>query len=449
MKRNYDVIRAQHDALLGANRQKEELTALIVHDLKNPLSSILSNAQYVLSRKQLGPEECESLDDVVRASQSMVRLVMNLLDVSRSEDGALIPHVTEFDLTTLLSEVCKEMGRRVEDKDQQLQPTFAAAVGPVRADRDLIRRVLENLIDNAYKYGPRQTTIRIEILAATMDDGAEPAIEIRVRDEGEGVPVPYRQLIFEKYARVDGRAGPRRAAATAWVWCSAGARSAFTGARSGSRTARGVAAASAFGCPSRACRCPRRVAPLAGAACGVALPLAKRGRLADETPGTRRLLAEYRQEVWSFTDRMFLWLLLGQAVVAIATALQTSPQPWDGLLGRPVARLEGVRPRHRHLGAAAAGGLFASRLGFHAPRDRRRSGPDDVAADPRGRRPPGNALRDLRDRCRSWPCTATSACWCSPAPSPSSTTCWAATCGRIRCTGVRRCRGWRGCPASG
>jgi two-component system sensor histidine kinase/response regulator len=208
LKRNYDVIRAQHDALLGANRQKEELTALIVHDLKNPLSSILSNAQYVLTRKQLGADEFDSLDDIVRASQSMVRLVMNLLDVSRSEDGALIPHVTEFDLSTLLSEVCKEMGRRVEDKDQKLHPTFAAALRPMRGDRDLIRRVLENLIDNAYKYGPRQTTIRIEILSATMDDGADPAVEIRVRDEGEGVPVPYRQLIFEKYGRVAGRGGP-------------------------------------------------------------------------------------------------------------------------------------------------------------------------------------------------------------------------------------------------
>jgi signal transduction histidine kinase len=193
--------------LLGANRQKEELTALIVHDLKNPLSSILSNAQYVLSRKQLGSEESESLDDILRASQAMLRLVMNLLDVSRSEDGALIPHVTEFDLQTLLGEVCKEMGRRLDDKDQKLQPTFVADVGPLRADRDLIRRVIENLIDNAYKYGPRHTTINIEILPATMDDGAEPAVEIRVRDEGEGVPAPYRHLIFEKYGRVEGRAG--------------------------------------------------------------------------------------------------------------------------------------------------------------------------------------------------------------------------------------------------
>ena len=57
---------------------------------------------------------------------------------------------------------------------------------------------------------------------------------------------------------------------------------------------------------------------------------AKRGRLADETPGHTPALAEYRQEVWEFTDRLFLWLLLGQTVLAIVTALLTTPQPWDG-----------------------------------------------------------------------------------------------------------------------
>ncbi|HXT99632.1 MAG TPA: ATP-binding protein [Polyangia bacterium] len=61
----------------------------------------------------------------------------------------------------------------------------------------------------------------------------------------------------------------------------------------------------------------------------------KRGPLANETPGTRRQLAEYRQEVWEFTDRLFLWLLLGQTVLAIITALVASPQPWQGPLGMP------------------------------------------------------------------------------------------------------------------
>jgi signal transduction histidine kinase len=220
LKRNYDVIREQRDALLLAHRQKEELTALIVHDLKNPLSSILSNAEYMLGRGGLGSDERESLGDMLRASQAMVRLVMNLLDVARSEDGALVPYVTEFELDGLLGDVCKEMGRRVEDKEQRIVLTVASDLRPLRADRDLLRRMVENLIDNAYKYSPRRSTIAIEALAATMDDGAEPAVEIRVRDEGDGIPVSYRQSIFEKYMRVDdGRGGGRNSHGLGLVFC--------------------------------------------------------------------------------------------------------------------------------------------------------------------------------------------------------------------------------------
>ena len=202
LRRNYEVIRSQRNELLAAQRQKEELTTLIVHDLKNPLSSILSNVQYVLGRNAPVPDERDALEDVMRASQSMVRLVMNLLDVSRSEDGALVPLVTEFDLPVLLGEVCSEMGRRIEDKEQHLVLAVTPGVGALRGDRDLVRRLLENLIDNAYKYGPRRATISIDLTPGTMDDGAE-AVEIRVRDEGEGIPTAYRQLIFEKYGRFD------------------------------------------------------------------------------------------------------------------------------------------------------------------------------------------------------------------------------------------------------
>ena len=202
--RHLAVISQQRDALVEAQRQKEELTALIVHDLKNPLSSILSNVQFALGQSGIGGEERESLRDVLRASQSMVRMVMNLLDISRSEDGALVPHMSEFELPTLLGEVCSEMQRRIEDKEQRLTLSVAPEVRVMTADRDLVRRILENLIDNAYKYGPRRATIEIEaslLLAA----GGEDTVELRVRDEGEGIPAAYRQKIFEKYARVDGR----------------------------------------------------------------------------------------------------------------------------------------------------------------------------------------------------------------------------------------------------
>jgi two-component system sensor histidine kinase/response regulator len=204
--RNLAVISRQRDALVQAQRQKEELTALIVHDLKNPLSSILSNVEYALGQSTLGGDERDSLRDVLRASQSMVRMVMNLLDISRSEDGALVPHMTEFQLDGLLREVSSEMERRIEDKQQKLELVVAPDVRAMTADRDLLRRILENLIDNAYKYGPRRATIRIEAaLLPRGGDGVADTLELRVRDQGEGIPLAFREKIFEKYARVDGR----------------------------------------------------------------------------------------------------------------------------------------------------------------------------------------------------------------------------------------------------
>ncbi|HEX4404912.1 MAG TPA: hybrid sensor histidine kinase/response regulator [Polyangia bacterium] len=203
--RNLTVISDQRDALVEAHRQKEELTALIVHDLKNPLSSILSNVQYTLAQESFGADERESLRDVLRASQSMVRMVMNLLDISRSEDGALVPHLTDFELPALLGEVCSEMERRIDDKEQKLELAVASDVRVMTADRDLVRRILENLVDNAYKYGPRRATIRLEASLTSARGGAADTVELRVRDQGEGIPSAFRQKIFEKYARIEGR----------------------------------------------------------------------------------------------------------------------------------------------------------------------------------------------------------------------------------------------------
>jgi len=136
----------------------------------------------------------------------MVRMVMNLLDVSRSEDGALVPHMTDFEVRALLGEVGSEMERRIEDKQQRLELAVAPDVHHITADRDLLRRIIENLVDNAYKYGPRRATIRVEAALLPGEAGQAPdTVELRVRDEGEGIPLAFRQKIFEKYARVDGR----------------------------------------------------------------------------------------------------------------------------------------------------------------------------------------------------------------------------------------------------
>jgi two-component system, sensor histidine kinase and response regulator len=201
LKQNYDVIRAQRDDLLEAQRQRKELSTLIVHDLKNPLSSILSNVQFLAASAEMPERGRESLIDVLRASRSMFRMVMNLLDISRSEDGALIARCAPFDLPALLREIGSEMSHRLEEKRQTLVMGIAPEVSGIVADRDLVRRIVENLIDNAYKYSPQGATISLELGPAGGDEAD--AIELRVRDEGEGIPVAYRNRVFEQYVQIE------------------------------------------------------------------------------------------------------------------------------------------------------------------------------------------------------------------------------------------------------
>lgn len=113
--------------------------------------------------------------------------------------------MTEFQLPGLLGEVSSEMERRIDDKSQKLHLQVAPEVGIMTADRDLVRRILENLIDNAYKYGPRNATIALEASILPAESGVAERVELRVRDQGEGIPLVFRQKIFEKYARVGGR----------------------------------------------------------------------------------------------------------------------------------------------------------------------------------------------------------------------------------------------------
>jgi len=193
--RGVELIRTQRDALVAAQRRREELTGLIVHDLKSPLASAIANVRFALGEAGVGQEVREALGDVLTAGMAMNRMIMNLLDIGRSEDGALVPRPEAVAVRALLDEVGAEAARRAADRGQRL--VIESEALEVRADRDLLRRVLENLVDNSLRYSPEGSTVRLE---ARADAGAA---ELRVRDDGLGVPAAYRERIFEKYVTLD------------------------------------------------------------------------------------------------------------------------------------------------------------------------------------------------------------------------------------------------------
>jgi two-component system sensor histidine kinase/response regulator len=193
---NYELIREQRDALVRADRQKQELMDLIVHDLKSPLAGILTNVEFALSTGNMAQEAWDALHDVVGGAQTMLRMVLNLLDISRSEDGLLTPTFDEVDLTALAQEVRVATQRRAEQEKRSLVVQHASPA-IVRAEKDLLRRLLENLVDNSLKYTPRGTTVTIEI------ERRGPNVRLLVKDQGRGVPASERQRIFQKYAQIE------------------------------------------------------------------------------------------------------------------------------------------------------------------------------------------------------------------------------------------------------
>jgi two-component system sensor histidine kinase/response regulator len=193
LREGYELIRTQRDALLAAQAQREALTSLVVHDLKNPLTAILFNAEW-LADNCPDVEDRGSAQQIVGAALAMNRMVMNLLDISRSEDGMLVPRISRVDLSALIGKTASAQSQR--EVQQKLEVSAPKIV--IDADADLLRRLLENLIDNAKKYSPPASTIRVDV------GRGEPGwVELRVIDEGSGIPTPLRERIFDKYARLD------------------------------------------------------------------------------------------------------------------------------------------------------------------------------------------------------------------------------------------------------
>lgn len=198
-------LQQQHEADRQADAAKDQLASLVVHDLKGPLTGIVTHARLLLSAQMLEADDRESAQDIVNAAQQMNRLVMNLLDIRQAEDGALVLRRGDESIAALIKAASNTVATRLADRDQKL--VIDATVDRWSVDRDLFRRVLENLIENAGKYSPTRSTITVR--AQVVED----ALEVRVEDQGSGVPDLDKPRVFEKYVRLD-PAGAATAAAS-------------------------------------------------------------------------------------------------------------------------------------------------------------------------------------------------------------------------------------------
>jgi two-component system, sensor histidine kinase and response regulator len=193
-KEYFELVRRQRDALLRLQLQKERLASFVVHDLKNPVSSIDLLAQLLQRDKSLSPDARDTATSIRVEVSSLMRLILNLLDINKSEEGQLTTSIASVSLSSLVATLVDSMQVRALAREVTFH-TSLSNVEEISADADLLRRVLENLLDNALRHAPKGSRITV---AARREGGQ---VELSVSDQGKGVPAALRDSIFERFAQ--------------------------------------------------------------------------------------------------------------------------------------------------------------------------------------------------------------------------------------------------------
>jgi signal transduction histidine kinase len=183
-------------------RMREDLSDMIVHDIRNPLLAI-SLCAHSLKAKDAPPPVARLAEAILDQTHLLESFIGDLLTAAKMEQGRLTLQHAQADLA--------ELGRAAFRNQQMMADAInirlelVAPEGPCLAEVDprLIARLLDNLLANALKFAPDHTAVTLRILPA---DGAGTPHRIRVEDEGPGIPLGYHETIFDKFGVVEMKA---------------------------------------------------------------------------------------------------------------------------------------------------------------------------------------------------------------------------------------------------
>ncbi len=183
-------------------QMRDDLTAMLFHDLQGPLGNIISSLEllsYELPEVEPGSSQYEMLDIARRSSQRLQALIRSLLDITHLEAGHPVNEQKRVNVYSLVDEVYEVERPNFEQRRVKFVTKLDPDLPDVYVAEDMIRRVLINLVNNALKYSPGDKTITV--MARQPDEGD--FLLISVQDEGVGIPDEYKETIFLKFERVD------------------------------------------------------------------------------------------------------------------------------------------------------------------------------------------------------------------------------------------------------
>lgn len=206
-KHLWDELENRYRQLKELEQLRDSLTYMIVHDLRTPLTSLLTGLQTLEAvSPTLDAMQAELLEMSVEGGNTLLGMINDLLDVSKMEDGSLTLEQSEIAPNTLIKEALQQVRALVQLRQLTIHQEVAPNLPPLWADAEKLRRVLVNLVSNAIKFTPEGG----EVTLSVQREAGGNALLFAVRDTGEGIPREAFGRIFEKFGQVESRKAGRK-----------------------------------------------------------------------------------------------------------------------------------------------------------------------------------------------------------------------------------------------
>lgn len=176
---------------------REDLSAMIYHDLRSPLANIISSLDILRSMvPEKSSTEMQLVEIAQRSSERLQRLISSLLDIHRLESGQQIVEKTLVSIVELLDDCVETVTPAAIAREVTIEKEILGSLQEVSGDSEMLRRVVINLLENAIKFSPPHKIVTIAAKQSGMN------VTVWVEDQGPGIPVEQKDRIFAKFVRL-------------------------------------------------------------------------------------------------------------------------------------------------------------------------------------------------------------------------------------------------------
>jgi signal transduction histidine kinase/CheY-like chemotaxis protein len=200
LRRSADELRQEADGLRENGRLKDAFLATVAHELRTPLSAMLGWAHVLREEKVDEATSVRALDAILRNARAQMRLIADLLDVSRIVAGTMQVEMQAVEPVAVIRAALETVRPAAESKGITLTSNVDAEAGPVTGDLSRLQQVLWNLLTNSIKFTPKCGTVGVRVQAV---DGQ---VEVTVEDTGPGIPPDFLPHVFERFRQAGGEA---------------------------------------------------------------------------------------------------------------------------------------------------------------------------------------------------------------------------------------------------